>query len=147
MIMDWIYDFPLVSEHFFCWRDEANSSLFRASVYSASHCSEIVFLVNHGRCGLSSLFLLWIRLSFQKMQKQPPRCSPRLYRDSKWNKHNRKFWLLNDNREITLPNTVCVSLSLLLRSRSEPWADLQGCPSTSREYNEPQHTSLANSWH
>lgn len=47
--------FSPVSEHF-CWRDKANFSLFKAPIYSVSlgSAGEIVFLISHGHCSLSS---------------------------------------------------------------------------------------------
>lgn len=50
---------------------------------------------------------------------------------------------LNVNREIAV--YLLCGVSLHVRSRSELWADLQGCLRKRREYNKPQHTSSANS--
>lgn len=127
MIMDWIYDcFPLVSEHFFCWRDEANFSLFKASIYPASRCSagEIVFLISHGRCSLSSLYRLWIS-HFRRCKDSHPTAP---------------LNLTVTTNEITISENSCTttgkshSLTLSVtcslphtQCTVKVWADLQGC--------------------
>lgn len=129
MIMDWIYDcFPLVSEHFFCWRDEANFSLLKASIYSGSHCSAGILFFS-----LATDAAVWVPVP--EMQRQPPHCCPNLTvttNDTKISE-NLCSWMTS-GKSLALNHCLCVSPSVFFHVplKFALWADLQGCSSTSR---------------
>lgn len=140
--MDQIYDyFPPASEHF-CWCDEANFSLFKASIYSAPHCSARKLFFSLATDTAARVLYIVCEKKAPIWREAAAPLLPKPNREVKIHARERR------RGNHSLIYNVCLS-SLPLPCLVKVWV-LSRPPRLFRskrgEYNESERTPLVNSW-